>query len=136
MKAHIPEEEKIVANGNIQMKLYDLNKQIISQMADLTNEDLKDSKNIITEYLQKQGNKFYMLLCRDINYYTLFKTSTEAKLPAAASEVLECAKTIGTIKSVDINDNNAIEIWVHAENSEPLAMYLFPYDLGVIECRL
>lgn len=135
MKSHIQEEEKTVATGNIQMNLYDLNKQIISQLADFNEEDLKNSKEIITEYLQKQGNKFYMLLCRDINYYTLFNISTGSNLPAAADEVIECAKTIGTIKSVDTNDNGAIEIWAQGEE-ESLVMYLFPYDLGVIECAL
>ena len=141
MNCHLPEEEKTVANGNLQMNLYDMNKQIISQMAILNKEDLENSKLIITDYMKNKGNKFYMLLCKDINYYTLFQTvsgSNEGEaLLAAADEVIACAAYNGAIKAIDtVNDNDAIEIWVHPEDEEPVAMYLFGYDVGVIKCVL
>ena len=62
MKCHLPEQET-KANGTLQMNLYDLNKQIISQMAILSEEDLADSKTLIRDYLREQNNYFYMLLC-------------------------------------------------------------------------
>lgn len=136
MNSHIPEEEKVVANGNLQMNIYELNKQLISQMAALSDEDLEDSKQLIRGYFQKQENEFYMLLCKDISYYTLFHIVDYITEPAAADEVIECIKEIGTVKSIDRTEDGAIEIWAQPGESDPLAMYLFPYDMGVIQCTL
>lgn len=136
MNSHIPEEEKVVANGNLQMNIYELNKQLISQMAALSEEDLEDSKQLIRGYFQEHENEFYMLLCKDISYYTLFYIVDYITEPAAADEVIECIKDIGTVKSIDRTEDGAIEIWAQPGESDPLVMYLFPYDMGVIECTL
>lgn len=135
MKSHINEEENIKANGHLQMKLYDINKQIIAQQTKYSIEQLDEARATISEYIKNHNNNFYMLLCRDINYYTLFQIISELKEPDAATEILECADFIGDIKSVSKEDS-AIEIWVHPreEEQEPIAMYLFPYDGGVIKC--
>ena len=136
MKSHIPEEETVVANGNLQMNIYDINKQLISQMAALSDEDLEDSKQLIHSYFQEHENEFYMLLCKDISYYTLFHIVDYIAEPAAADEVIACIKDIGTAKSIDRTEDGAIEIWAQPGESDPLAMYLFPYDAGVVQCIL
>ena len=69
-------------------------------------------------------------------HYTLFQTSNLTTEPAAADEVIECAKEIGVLKSIDTNEANAIEIWVHPVEQDPMVMYLFPYDSGVVQCAL
>lgn len=140
MNCHLPEEEKTVANGNLQMNLYDLNKQIISQLPSLTEEQQDVAQNIIGDYIADLDQEFYMLLGRDINYYTLFQTvkgGNEGEvLSTAVEEVWACADYLGEIKSVEETDDGAVEIWVQAreEGSEPMAMYLFGYDGGVIKC--
>ena len=136
MNCRLPEEEKVVANGNLQMNIYDLNKQIISQMATLSDEDLEDSKQLIRGYFQEHENEFYMLLCKDISYYTLFHIVDYITEPAAADEVIACIKEIGAVKSIDRTNDGAIEIWAHHGEAQPLAMYLFAYDMGVIECTI
>ena len=133
MNCHLPEEET-KAVGNLQMNLYDMNKQLISQMPILNDEDLKSCRQTIHNYLLAKQSKFYMLLCKDINYYTLLHVVAEG--PAAADEVIECVKCLGDVKSVDMNENDAIEIWVQEEVRGPMVMYLFSYDAGVIECAL
>lgn len=136
MKSHIPEEEQKI-QGNLQMNIYDLNKQLISQMVALSDEDLVNSKQLIKDYFQEQGNRFYMLLCKDISYYTLFEIVEDTWVqPAAADEVIACIKDIGTVKSIDRTEDGAIEIWAQPGESDPLVMYLFPYDAGVIQCIL
>ena len=135
MNSHIPEQEQKV-QGNLQMNIYDLNKQLISQMANLTDEDLEDSKRLIRSYFQEYENEFYMLLCKDISYYTLFHIVDYITEPAAADEVIECIKDIGTVKSIDRTEDGAIEIWAQPGESDPLVMYLFPYDGGVVQCIL
>lgn len=126
----------IEGNAGLNLNLYDLNKQIMSQLPDMTEEQIDNGREIIKKYLQEQENEFYMLLCRDISYYTLFQTSNLITEPAAADEVIECAKEIGALKSIDANEANAIEIWVHPVEQDPMVMYLFSYDSGVIQCAL
>ena len=136
MKCHMPEEEPKI-NGNIQMNMYDLNKQFMSQLATLSDEDLENSREVIRKYFQTQQNEYYMLLCKDISYYTLFHINNKITEPAAADEVIECVKSIGAVKAIDLTEGeSAIEIWVQEEEHDPMVMYLFAYDTGVIECAL
>ena len=135
MNCHLPEEET-KATGNIQMNMYDLNKQLMSQCPCLDKEQMYDAKDIINEYGKETRNKYYMLLCRDINYYTLFNIDLETSaLEDFGSVVLDCVTDIGAIKAVD-QAEGAIEIWVHPTEQEPLVMYLFTYDSGVVSCTL
>lgn len=135
MNCHLPEEEPKIT-GNLQMNMYDLNKQLISQLASLDKAQMLDAKNIINDYAKNIGNKYYMLLCRDINYYTLFDIDLDNMgLENFGEVVLECATDIGAIKSAN-EAEGAIEIWVHSAEQEPLAMYLFAYDTGVVKCTI
>lgn len=135
MKSHIPEEEQKV-QGNLQMNLYDMNKQIIAQMPALADEALETAHLLITDTTATSGETYFMLLCREINYYTIFKLERDnSGLVNIASEVFECVNSIGALKSVEAVEG-AIEIWVHPEDEEPMVMYLFPYDMGVIQCTL
>lgn len=124
----IPDPDK-----KLELKLIDLNKQIISQIEDYNEEDFANAMNIIDEYATIKPGEYYMLLCRDYNYYTLFKTGEET-YPSFSNEVIECLKNIGPVKAFDITDDKeAIEIWVMVED-EPYVMYLFNYDQGVVKC--
>ncbi len=133
MKSHISEQPKL--NGELQMNLYDVNKQIMSQLPTLDEEQMKTAKKVICDYIVNGAQEFYMLLGRDINYYTVFQITGEGN--SAASEILECANYLGDIKSVEKTEDGAIEIWVHSreEDSTPTVLYLFIYDLGVIKCK-
>ena len=124
-------------NVNLGMTIYDLNKQVISQMDMLEGAAREEAHLHITNMATRSNNTYFMLLCRDINYYTLFKLNKDNNdLCNIANEVFECAEDIGAIKSVESVDGDAIEIWVHPVDSDPIVMYLFPYDAGVIECTL
>ena len=134
MNCHLPEEEPKI-NGNLQINLYDMNKQIISQMPTLKNEAVDKAIGVIKQYIEETEQTFYMMLCRDLNYYTLFHIVDYLTEPAAADEVIACASELGAIKSVERAENEgAVEIWFQPIDSEPVAMYLFGYDGGVIEC--
>ena len=121
---------------NLGMTMYDLNKQIISQMGVLMDEPRENAHMLITETVATAGQTYFMLLCRELNYYTLFKLNKlDSGLANVASEVFDCVEDIGAIKSVEPVDG-AIEIWAHPVDGDPVAMYLFPYDAGVVECTL
>ena len=69
MNCRIPKEET-KASGNLQMNLYDLNKQIISQMPALDKDGIDLALMTVATYIKNTENKYYMLLCKDVNYYT------------------------------------------------------------------
>ena len=124
-------------NVNLGMTIYDLNKQVISQMGILEGAAREEAHLHITDMATSSNNTYFMLLCRDINYYTLFKLNKDNNgLCNIANEVFECVEDIGAIKSVESVEGDAIEIWVHPVDEDPIVMYLFPYDAGVIECTL
>ena len=122
---------------NLGMTIYDLNKQVISQMGVLEGTAREEAHLHITDMAACSNNTYFMLLCREMNYYTLFKLDKDnSSLCNIASEVFDCVEDIGAIKSVEDVDGGAIEIWAHPVDGDPVAMYLFPYDAGVIECTL
>ena len=137
MNCHLPEQEKI--NGNLQMNIYDINKQVISQMPCLTIEELEEKADtLITEYQNEQKASYYMMLCNELRYYTLFHIDEfdgGSQLSCFSNEVLSCLISFtDNIKSIEITDDKtAIEIWI-TKDEETYVMYLFNYDTGVIEC--
>ena len=117
----------------IQISLYDMNKQLIAQMPEMTDSD--KMIEIINNYKDKTNNSHYMLLCRDINYFTLFEENPFTDQERFATLVLECIHDVGIIHDMMFTeDNSAIEIWVQPLNEEAdmLVMYLFAYDAGVV----
>lgn len=137
MKANYESQKaEAKAAGSLNLSLYDLNKQVIAQLPDLTPEEIELKAGLIFEYVAKHGN-YYMLLGRDINYYTLFvRKETTAELPIIESEVIECLKYLGSIKAIDLNeDGTALELWVVLENNEAMMLLFFDYTEGVIVCQ-
>ena len=131
---HIEPEAPVFDTG---LNLYDLNKQLISQLPSYGDKELKNARGVITEFLRRINSKYYMLLSRENNYYTVFSvTNEETDDPYAATEILECAKFLGDIKSVGVTeDEQALEIWFQ-KDEEAFVAYLFDYQGGVIKCRI
>ena len=114
-----------IEGDGISMSLYDLNKSIISQLPKL--EDLTTATNLINEFDKVVDSEYYMLLCRDISYYTIFNhfINSDNEFSNLGEAVLTCAQEIGELVSVEqTTDKNAIEIWVKT-NKDSLCMYLF-----------
>lgn len=119
----------------MEVSLYDLNKQIIEQLGAIKLEDVDEKiyKVINKYFIERKDCNFFMLLGKEISYFTLFQR-TNAKNPEfknLAEGVFECLKNVGDIYSVEENDNNAIEIWVYTDVIGLTMLYLFPYDEGV-----
>ena len=119
------------------MNLYELNKQAMAKIPALTKEQIEEKKELLYKYYTYNVNQCFMLLCKDISYYTLFRIDDDGNAPDKFEDVvIECAQDIGTLISVEEEkDAGSIEIWVKPEDGEPLVMYLFGYDKGVIVCR-
>ena len=134
MKCHMPEEET-KATGNLNMNLYDLNKQIVAQLSGLTEEQLTEKTGFIADYHAEREADYYMLLCNELKYYTVFAIQDNYSEPVFEEEVICCLNNFADeIKSIELTEDGcALEIWI-TKDGEAYAMYLFDYTMGVIEC--
>lgn len=118
--------------------LYELNKSMVEKNTKELNKGVLNSKKeIIKNFIDKDFNYYYMLLCNERKDYTLFeftegKKWTERCMDCANCLVDECLANRGEIRSIDLTkDKDAIEIWLSIEG-ESYVYYFFPYDEGVI----
>ena len=122
----IPKEAKMDGQG-LEINLYELNKQIMSYTPVL--EDLTKAEETIEEFKKIINTNYYMLLCKEISYYTVFAQTddTYVHFSSFGEAVLECAMAVGEITSVEFaNDKKeAIEIWVRTKDAQELCMILF-----------
>ena len=122
-------------DANINLNLYDMNKQIMSQIPDFTKEQMDESISTLNEWVNKTKSKYFMMLCKDISYYTLFNRTKSAMDDNFGKCFKDCVNSLGPIKSIDFNeDKTALEIWFSYED-DVYCMYLFPYDSGVVNFR-
>ena len=124
------------------MQLYELNKQFVSQLPPLTEQDLKDRKEMVDNWVDESID-FYLLYGREISYFTLFQRCKDEAITESISDILfECLDGIGTVISMDVLtelDEPTIEIWVKiaVEDQEDFVtvLYLFDYTKGVERFR-
>lgn len=124
------------------MQLYELNKQFVSQLPPLTEQDLKDRKEMVDNWVDESID-FYLLYGREISYFTLFQRCKDEAITESISDILfECLDGIGTVVSMDVLtelDEPTIEIWVKiaVEDQEDFVtvLYLFDYTKGVEKFR-
>ena len=128
-------QKKIRGKGKVNMSLYDINKSIMAQLPEYKNDQIRELETNIDNWAEKDEfelNKFFMLLCRDINYYTIFYLEPEkAEFRTLGEGVTGLLYDAGyTIHSEEVQDDHC-EIWVKKDN-EAYAFMLFPYDQGVV----
>lgn len=137
------EFEKVALDSTINMSLYDMNQQIISQLPFLTKEQLSQkAQEIDNKVVENQEvNKCYMLLCKDCSYYTLFvdtkiishKDTFDYSL-SIGEGVIDCLNYLSNNKiyAIDfLEELGNFEIWINY-NDTATVVYLFPYDNGLI----
>ena len=122
-----------IENKNLELNLYDLNKNIINQLEPMTKNEILSKIDLIEEYYNSSNNNHHMLLCRDYNYYTIFEKNEFSLITKFADTVIEIVTELGEVYSIEINEDKVLEIWIKPTGEEnPYAFYLFPYDAGVV----
>ena len=122
-----------VDNKGFEINLYDLNKNVISQLDPLTHGEITMKMGLIKEYYDKANNTYHMLLCKDFNYYTIFNYDSMLSFPDFSSAICTIITELGEVYSIELLEDGAIEIWIKPTGEEsPYAFYLFPYDAGVV----
>ena len=100
-----------------------------------TEEEIKKAEERINDWRKdNKYSKFFMLLCRDLNYYTIFSTTQylNQERVSLGKGVIECLNNIGHIYNIDDTEEESIEIWAKVDG-DFVVLYLFPYDNGVVE---
>lgn len=120
----------------LDMNQYDLNRQ---QMANCNPIPLplltQETGNVAGWFGSNDEFKYFMLLCRERNDYTIFNV-IEHNYSEAALGLFECLTFRGQTLAIDYNhDAQYYEIWVKCFDEELPSMYvLFPCNDFVIEC--
>lgn len=115
------------------MTLYEVNKQAYLQLPKMTEAEIEKAKEyIIKEFLTYDG-EFYMLVCNEHRYYTLFQQwhNTPNWKEKLTEEVIEVAKELGTLKAIEVS-NSMVEFWIE-QNGDVFLYPFFNYDRGVIK---
>ena len=120
----VPKEIK--PQGNINLSLYEINKQLISQLPDI---DETKALEKINKFYEHTSQGYYMFLNYENKYFTLFEKNKYGE-DIFEVIVLECIKNIGQLKEIDIYDDR-LEIWIMIDD-EIYDYLLFPYDEGVV----
>lgn len=118
--------------------LYELNQTAVDSLPTVDDYQITSCELKVEDYVKNKNNKYYMLLCNELKYYTLFVDDSGAKDAEAPThlEMMNCLRKLGDIKSVEpTEDNGAIEAWVQCfGDNVSHVFYFFGYDLGVINC--
>ena len=125
------DESKPVA----QMTLYQFNQDIMSSQPALSGDGVRKGQLEFFDWISKQPDnpKFYMLLCSELNYYTVFHINDTATKEDFWNELYDIAKELGTLKAMEI-DSGCFSIWADwPQDNISHLFYLFPYDRGVVE---
>lgn len=140
--ANLPQdgEVKITSTGDkeLHVSLYDLNRQMVAQMPDMTEEQLLFARESFKDWLNHYKDNYYMLLNHDLHYFTLFhgKFMDEETYNNLWNELLEVFQSVGRLKTIELDNNDAMAFWATWENGEddlPYCFYFFPYGQGVVE---
>ena len=93
-------------------------------MEEADNKKIETFINRLNDYNKSINSNYYMLLCKDISYYTVFTSGNEFE--TFGNAVITCAQDVGKVINADLTeDNRAVEIWVRNEAEEVYCMYLF-----------
>ena len=129
-------EELKPIKGDLNLSLYEMNKQIISQLPTYSPEQLEEAKDTIVDYVTDRNHKdeYYMLLCHELRYFTIFVRHSNPK-ENIEDAILDCLSHVGEVKSIErSSDEQALEIWVVVDG-EAHAMYFFDYGRGIVLCQ-
>ena len=118
----------------MQMTLYEMNQQLIANMPSFEEKDWNEAATVIADWVSAHMDSYYMLLCKELSYYTLFNTSRENLAVADfTTELFDILKDLGAVKNIEVDTNGMIAIWLNWHGEEvPRCFYLFPYGAGVV----
>lgn len=113
--------------------LYEQNQMLMDKEPAL--DPILFNKKVLEVSQRMASKKYWMLLCREQNNYTVFIID-DLGCPKLISEKLSITlKNRGEVLSIDLQPDGAYEIWIRMPGVEkPVVYYLFDYAFGIVEC--
>lgn len=129
------------------MTLYELNQAGYAAMPKMAKSKVENAQSKICDWiestLKNHGGEdiYYMLLNNDLHYYTIFNWRYLDSRDGVSSsdsedvvrEIFSIVKDLGTLKSIELNDDGAWEFWITSPDATTNVYCLFDYTRGVIE---
>ena len=120
-------------NSNIQMSLFEINQQLISQFNDFTDEDWIEAVEKIDKWHNEIKSDYYMMLCKEISYYTVF-INGDYSHSSLGEMVRECLAFVGNVLTIDYSNKDCLDIWVRIDEKTQ-CLHLFNYTRGVVDFK-
>ena len=124
------------------MTNYELNKIVHAQLPNLSIEDINEYyKPTLIKWLKEQrsANKHFLLLCKDINYYTIFSKNFSKHITdnfdEMANDIFSCLSDISVaVKDVEyFEDQPVCSFWIETEDQEIMMVAFIPCEDFVVE---
>ena len=122
------------------MTLYEMNKIGYSSLPRMSKSEIATMKERVTKWISEQdlnspnSDIFFILLNNDLHYYTIFAWEAHGgSCGDVTEEIFSIVKDLGTLKSIEFNDNGAWEFWITGKDAVSNMYLLFNYTEGVIK---
>lgn len=113
------------------VSIYEINKNLMKEDKPLDPIAVNITVKKAADGILTSFKKYWMLLCRERNDYTVFIVNGSNNLE---KELKETLLNRGYLLSIDKQDDGNFEIWIRdSETKENFVYYLFDYTFGVIE---
>ena len=113
--------------------LYELNKQILSQLPPQSDEALARNYNIIGSWFGQTPKRWFMLMCKERSDFTMFHI-TDHQFTKAVFELQEVLKERGTVLAIQyVHGEDTFEIWVKDKDGEVFMFMLFEASWMIVE---
>jgi hypothetical protein len=115
------------------MTTYEFNCSQIAQLPNYTKENFGKAQKTIQSFLSSHPSKYYMMLCNDRRYYTLYTFVQDFQFKQMSKEIIDITKNLGVVKEIKVSDDDdCIMFWI-MHNDEAYLYLLFNYEAGVVE---
>lgn len=119
--------------------VYTVNKQFYETQGPIVDEEIiKEKIKIVDEYHKEINNRHYMLLCKEMSYYTIFKFDDhDPDFTSLGDGIVQLfVEQNWEIYDIYKSEQGAIEVWVrdphHETDNEIHCMLMFGYDIGIV----
>lgn len=133
--AYQPVSSSIDSAGEIKVNYRDLVINAISSFEPLNEEQLTHQQVLINAWDEFQNQDFYMLYCKEFDYFTLFHRVPNESNKCLGKEVLECLACVGSLIYVEdfTEEDKNIIFWIKTPEGKITEVYLFNYTEGVVQ---
>lgn len=123
-------EEKIVNTG---MSLYELNKQVMSQLPPQDEMTMAHNWNVIGDWFSKDKERWFMLMCKERSDFTLFHI-VDNNFAKGIQELKEVLEERGDILAIQYqHGEDTFEIWIKDKKAEVFLFMLFGASWMIVE---